>query len=1088
MHVFADMDLLEEQQAIHAYGPVEGEENDKFQTTSRLRIDEDVTAYAVTDGVIIVQETASPAPSNSSVNVILKPFKSPDLRFPAIKYFIYRGIDRDTILSGTGANTQIKEYVSGDSDLINYVWQHYNDLNEEDGFVPNDGGSPTLDILGYINWPGSHLIEKAFMDDLAESSLFPVLEGWSIGKFRYDEDNPPGIEIVLEDAKQFHSFDFARKLCNVVEVTHDPNDSEGNESIGKMNLREQVTDTVDPAAFFHHYWELGLRYRETGAVVPQLDGKIISGREIFDYVTNSFYTRNTIWIDIRNHTGYSLNYFKENDVEGTHFWIGLGESPEPSNYYTNYWPIYKIDRTGTYSTEFVECNLCFYTENNPVPLLYADSAVTISSQPGTVNSYHRFMKPDVADGITSSLTILLRGLDESGTWQSLATISKLWYLRDKVPDENPLLTRIPNNSTIDNVLGPFLDESSYPLLPSEGATWYLGLRKKYVKVGNGGAMVRTGVGFSSTYVMFFAIPFDFNIDPKTFERRTQFIHKYSSESFLMSSFSKRDDILSAMEEMGRYYEGKFKLVEFIWQNEDRRVVRLDPVTVTWENYGYLKNLRGVMGGLLMTRDEYQRALDGIESAVTNSELEPDYHDLLISLDGYQREGRYATYLLRISGLDPSGNYASISPSGGNLFLLTIDQRTFTSEEITLQPETFWNLQLWNDPPSIFPVQESGEMNDLVDFVMEVERAYPNVGREYEYPFDHIRQTLTRIRGEYYGFVDNDSTNSAFQKSIIGPVYYYRVYGGRRRLLIAYRLYDQISSWTSGDGQLNATAYRRLKAKADENQYADNPSPYVIDPGNARLDFGHAIYGLEGLIWNNQTSKSFSRWHIDDNTIGSEEIYITANDLAGYIGDLGIALAEYQWHKNKGEPPGDEPQYPEDADIDRYYEISVPDEDVKGDVDGIGYFSAYGELGSLLQRAPEFSEVLKAYYELDQPSGYNTEVSYSHRYTLFALHEGMAVMNGANAEWDGDLDPDEPNVSSDKYRKIEIRLLNFALFWYNKINSWLAAAVAGETGRKLPDLGPIKGYIDFEEIEFDTADYRYIINRFLGFVKNGFDAE
>lgn len=156
MHVFADMDLIQAQAASQKYGPVSGSEQDQFQTTSRLNIAQDVTIYAPFDAVMIVQETASPA--TGMVNVILKPRKFLDLRYPSLKYFIFRGVDRSTIFSGTGSNTEIKAYTSGELDLIKYIWEDYNDLKNEDGFVPNDNGTPTTDILGYQTYQGTDLI------------------------------------------------------------------------------------------------------------------------------------------------------------------------------------------------------------------------------------------------------------------------------------------------------------------------------------------------------------------------------------------------------------------------------------------------------------------------------------------------------------------------------------------------------------------------------------------------------------------------------------------------------------------------------------------------------------------------------------------------------------------------------------------------------------------------------------------------------------------------------------------------------------------------------------------------------------------
>jgi hypothetical protein len=96
-YFFTDIDSLDNQIPTDAFGPVIGSSDTEFQVTSIHRAAAaDCNAYAVCEGMILAQDAG-----NNLVNLILKPSEQPPFAFPKIKFFIYRGIKKDTLLVAT---------------------------------------------------------------------------------------------------------------------------------------------------------------------------------------------------------------------------------------------------------------------------------------------------------------------------------------------------------------------------------------------------------------------------------------------------------------------------------------------------------------------------------------------------------------------------------------------------------------------------------------------------------------------------------------------------------------------------------------------------------------------------------------------------------------------------------------------------------------------------------------------------------------------------------------------------------------------------------------------------------------------------
>lgn len=140
---FTDVDLLNSQTADQAYGPagtVSGK--DRFRVTSVHTATGTPKAYAVCDGVVCIQQDSENA---NVVNLILKPNQQPSINCSRIKYIIYKGINKESLLDGDNILVNIE------NDLTKSI------LSSWDAYILNSGeptSIPSSKSLGYdLNGP-----------------------------------------------------------------------------------------------------------------------------------------------------------------------------------------------------------------------------------------------------------------------------------------------------------------------------------------------------------------------------------------------------------------------------------------------------------------------------------------------------------------------------------------------------------------------------------------------------------------------------------------------------------------------------------------------------------------------------------------------------------------------------------------------------------------------------------------------------------------------------------------------------------------------------------------------------------------------
>jgi hypothetical protein len=250
-----------------------------------------------------------------------------------------------------------------------------------------------------------------------------------------------------------------------------------------------------------------------------------------------------------------------------------------------------------------------------------------------------------------------------------------------------------------------------------------------------------------------------------------------------------------------------------------------------------------------------------------------------------------------------------------------------------------------DEPQPLPPQALGvgEMfaEEYIDAVRDGETANPG---------DTPEQMLTRIRQLYYPGTDPVGLTireTTFDQAMLNaPI----------------RESDGVTRRILRPGGMSQIMFSRITGSAYENAEPpdppDNPGPYIVDPDGHRIDIGHALLTLDALL-HTQTGAPYTNYGVP------------GIDPASWVADVAIAVV---WTERDGSTapmqlaplPSGEPNFA------GYYEMSAPEPDLLGDLDGFGLLEQWRATGGLL------SDALTAYYL----GGVGIDAGFHQRFRVF----------------------------------------------------------------------------------------------------------
>jgi len=334
---FTDVESIVSQDVADRFGPISDFE---YRADTKFNVSSNSKAYAVCDSFVLVQRDSS-----SGINIILKPVVQPDFNIGQIAYFIYRGIDPNSLVSGSNVA------VRTNNDLTEKIWhnQEVTDTNSETGpnipSVASIGLAYSSSGVDELLVPDSNTIESVFFK-VDEYQLPLISAGEHIGDF-IGGSIKCGFEIIIERVGIDPTMKIARAQEHLITITNLLGTT-NYEKFLHFHKKEEILNYIDPVAFYglFSHSKVGLKLKSTASATFTITDLILK-----------FQNKNRIYLDLRNEYDYSFNYYYQYGSS-----LGLSFDPEDTSltipafdFYienasstTSYgsWPIFIIENQG----------------------------------------------------------------------------------------------------------------------------------------------------------------------------------------------------------------------------------------------------------------------------------------------------------------------------------------------------------------------------------------------------------------------------------------------------------------------------------------------------------------------------------------------------------------------------------------------------------------------------------------------------------------------------------------------------------------------------------------------------------------------
>lgn len=344
---FTDVDLLNDQTAEQAFGPVSGCEDTQYRITSMHTATANPCAYAVCDGHVYIQKS-----SKDQVSLILKPINDGIFQGIPILYFLYRNIRLDSYECPNVSNVLY--------DRIN------NGLGIDDIGLGLTTKENVPDILEMNIRNNSDDILSLF---IKESSLMPPVKvhaGDVLGTF---DSEKFGIEILLGSIFSEHTLQHVRTEDTIIEVSM-------QHTMQDRRRREEILNYMDPACFYGMQIANRIIIHKSDSSQETLE----TIDSIYSVVLKKFFNRNKVYIDIRDEKGFSYNYHRNSYTETLKCNFQSVSSPSDitplmSIGVANPWPILILEKTNNSNIDKnIIIKMSFKTANPQGIRLYANNA------------------------------------------------------------------------------------------------------------------------------------------------------------------------------------------------------------------------------------------------------------------------------------------------------------------------------------------------------------------------------------------------------------------------------------------------------------------------------------------------------------------------------------------------------------------------------------------------------------------------------------------------------------------------------------------------------------------------------------------
>jgi hypothetical protein len=442
MHYFIDHSQLPTQNSTDTFGADSSDPTNKFNITSRFQLSAPTKAFACQDGMMIVQQSSINA---SLINVILKPIGGLKIPFNSVKYFVYRGLSIESLITGTGITPKSQ---APENSLLQRFWKDVDSFNAH--LAPADRTSPTPKSLGYDNsLLGTLDVKKIYDNSQTDTRAIFVKEGEWIGDFAFQDSygNPAkmGFEVILETDS------FTLDL-NYLQAGNYQIDVAGLSGLELRAKREQVLLYIDPAAFFGLHYDAGVNISVFNGNTKTIEKK--KQNELYTILLDKFATKNRVYLDIRSEKGFSYNFYQNyNDGSGSNIKIGnTTVVPVMQEYSTNDWPLIFIDTPIATAATNNNIKINLRIDDNTKPILFFENTALLGS-----NNRSRFIRENeilngTATDWSKDLSFKFPNTGTASAKDNVAYYININYFRQEFNPTSPN-TIWKNEKYFDNLFG-----------------------------------------------------------------------------------------------------------------------------------------------------------------------------------------------------------------------------------------------------------------------------------------------------------------------------------------------------------------------------------------------------------------------------------------------------------------------------------------------------------------------------------------------------------------------------------------------------------------------------------------------------------
>lgn len=359
----------------------------EFRTTAKISFTGDKDVYTICKGTVFIQPNTS---DENKVNVILKPFKQP-IPGIAIKYFIYRGLNKQDFVDG---NNLVAGSAESGSAFVQYIHQDFNTFNADNpeatflasyiGFPENPADQDENSLIDLYFYKITSVDEETGEEDTAKAYELPLIPmGISLGM----ATSELGIDIVLNTGDYYIENDpnpfqlnlaYARAGESILSapVLTDPSDLAAK-YLRKL-MQENAVNFIDIAAFY------GMHCNGSGKLHLADGTTFTSASDVFGYM-NTFYTKNTTYIYIqgqrqRSYGFYEDNYLVSNELDSKAIQIGVDTNTmQETTFGTFGWPIHEFTTSLSEPIEQTSLALQLITDNNSDAVVYVHQGTLLSN-------------------------------------------------------------------------------------------------------------------------------------------------------------------------------------------------------------------------------------------------------------------------------------------------------------------------------------------------------------------------------------------------------------------------------------------------------------------------------------------------------------------------------------------------------------------------------------------------------------------------------------------------------------------------------------------------------------------------------------